>query len=171
MDVNQYMQKSIELLERIAEGVEALTQHGVHVTNFNLPEGTELKAVGQVVHTAPAVVAAVVADKVVEKKPAADKKAAKVVEQKAQVVKEQAAEVPEEEEAAEETVEEVVEEKKETKRKVTADDARKALKAYAAIEGNDAAMELLTSLGAASVSALAEQGDEKLLELVEKCGS
>ena len=55
-------------------------------------------------------------------------------------------------------------------KKVTADDARKALKAYAAIEGNDAAMELLTSLGAGSVSALAEQGDDKLAELVAKCG-
>lgn len=55
-------------------------------------------------------------------------------------------------------------------KKVTADDARKALKAYAAIEGNGAAMELLTSLGAGSVSALAEQGDDKLAELVAKCG-
>ena len=55
-------------------------------------------------------------------------------------------------------------------KKVTADDARKALKAYAAIEGNDAAMELLTSLGAGSVSALAEQGEDKLAELVAKCG-
>lgn len=54
-------------------------------------------------------------------------------------------------------------------KKVTADDARKALKAYAAVEGNDAAMELLTSMGASSVSALAEQGEDKLRELVAKC--
>lgn len=54
-------------------------------------------------------------------------------------------------------------------KKVTADDARKALKAYAAVEGNAAAMELLTSFGARSVSALAEQDDGKLAELVAKC--
>lgn len=54
-------------------------------------------------------------------------------------------------------------------KKVTADDARKALKAYASVEGNDAAMELLTSMGASSVSALAEQGDDKLRELIAKC--
>lgn len=54
-------------------------------------------------------------------------------------------------------------------KKVTADDARKALKAYASVEGNDAAMELLTSMGASSVSALAEQGEDKLRELIAKC--
>lgn len=70
---------------------------------------------------------------------------------------------------AEET-KQVEETKQETKpKKVTADDARKALKAYASVEGNDAAMELLTSMGASSVSALAEQGDDKLRELIAKC--
>lgn len=143
MDVNEYMSKSLSLLERIAEGIEALNEQGVHVTNFHLPEGTELKAVGEVVHAAPA-------DK---KEAKADKKETKTETKKVEEKKEEPA--------------------KTTAKRATADDARKALKAYAAIEGNDAAMELLTSLGGASVSALAEAStdeDDKLAELIAKCG-
>lgn len=145
MDVNEYMSKSLSLLERIAEGIEALNEQGVHVTNFTLPEGTELKAVGEVVHAAPA-------DKKEEKKADAKKTETSKKEEK----------VEKKEEPAKTTV-----------KRATADDARKALKAYAAIEGNDAAMELLTSLGGASVSALAEAStdeDDKLAELIAKCG-
>ncbi|UYA98739.1 hypothetical protein P9A44_gp69 [Xanthomonas phage vB_Xar_IVIA-DoCa5] len=144
MDVNEYMSKSLSLLERIAEGIEALNEQGVHVTNFHLPEGTELKAVGEVVHATPA-------DKKEEAK--ADKKETKTETKKVEEKKEEPA--------------------KTTAKRATADDARKALKAYAAIEGNDAAMELLTSLGGASVSALAEAStdeDDKLAELIAKCG-
>ncbi|UGL62791.1 hypothetical protein [Xanthomonas phage FMYAK-P1] len=54
------------------------------------------------------------------------------------------------------------------KKKVTIDDARAALKKYAAIEGNDAAMDLLTSLNAKSVSDLAEQGPDALQKLIDK---
>ena len=54
MDVNEYMKQSLSLLERIAEGIETLNANGVHVTNFVLPEGTDLKAVGSVVHAQPA---------------------------------------------------------------------------------------------------------------------
>lgn len=143
MDVNEYMSKSLSLLERIAEGIEALNEQGVHVTNFHLPEGTELKAVGEVVHAAPA-------DK---KEAKTDKKETKTETKKVEEKKEEPA--------------------KTTAKRATADDARKALKAYAAIEGNDAAMELLTSLGGASVSALAEAStdeDDKLAELIAKCG-
>ncbi|MCK9468867.1 MAG: hypothetical protein M0Q49_05570 [Porticoccaceae bacterium] len=147
MDVNEYMSKSLSLLERIAEGIEALNEQGVHVTNFHLPEGTELKAVGEVVHAAPA-------DKKEAKTEAkADKKETKTETKKVEEKKEEPA--------------------KTTAKRATADDARKALKAYAAIEGNDAAMELLTSLGGASVSALAEAStdeDDKLAELIAKCG-
>jgi hypothetical protein len=53
---------------------------------------------------------------------------------------------------------------------ITPDDARKAVKAFAAVEGNEAAMELLGSFGAASISAVAEQGEEKLAELYWKAG-
>ena len=159
MDVNEYMKQSLSLLERIAEGIETLNANGVHVTNFVLPEGTDLKAVGSVVHAQPAENAE--ADKKAKDKPAETK-----------VEKKEEAKVEKKEEAKVEKKEEPAADKPaETKaKKVTADDARKALKAYAAIEGNDAAMELLTSLGAGSVSALAEQGEDKLAELVAKCG-
>ena len=163
MDVNEYMKQSLSLLERIAEGIETLNANGVHVTNFVLPEGTDLKAVGSVVHAQPA-------DKV--EKTEAKKEEAKV-EKKTEVKKEEAKVEKKDEAKAEvkQEAEKPAETKKDDgKKKVTADDARKALKAYAAIEGNDAAMELLTSLGAGSVSALAEQGDDKLAELVAKCG-
>ena len=179
MDVNEYMKQSLSLLERIAEGIETLNANGVHVTNFVLPEGTDLKAVGSVVHAQPA-------DNV--KSDEADKKAKAEAEAKAKKEKAEAeAKAKKEAEAkaakekadadakAKADADAAAEKKKdkpaETKaKKVTADDARKALKAYAAIEGNDAAMELLTSLGAGSVSALAEQGGDKLAELVAKCG-
>ena len=151
MDVNEYMKQSLSLLERIAEGIETLNANGVHVTNFVLPEGTDLKAVGSVVHAQPAENAE--ADKKAKDKPA-ETKVEKKEEAKVEKKEEPAADKPAETKA----------------KKVTADDARKALKAYAAIEGNDAAMELLTSLGAGSVSALAEQGEDKLAELVAKCG-
>ena len=163
MDVNEYMKQSLSLLERIAEGIETLNANGVHVTNFVLPEGTDLKAVGSVVHAQPA-------DKV--EKTETKKEEAKV-EKKTETKKEEAKVEKEEEAKAEvkQEAEKPAETKKDDgKKKVTADDARKALKAYAAIEGNDAAMELLTSLGAGSVSALAEQGEDKLAELVAKCG-
>ncbi|UTC28019.1 hypothetical protein [Stenotrophomonas phage A1432] len=47
------------------------------------------------------------------------------------------------------------------------DEARTALKAFAAIEGNEAAMKILESLGATSVTGVAEVG--KLQELIDKC--
>ena len=157
MDVNEYMKQSLSLLERIAEGIETLNANGVHVTNFVLPEGTDLKAVGNVVHAQPADNA---------KSDEADKKAKAEAEAKAKKEKAEA----EAKAKADADAKKEEEKPADTKKKVTADDARKALKAYAAIEGNDAAMELLTSLGAGSITALAEQGDDKLAELVAKCG-
>lgn len=176
MDVNEYMKQSLSLLERIAEGIETLNANGVHVTNFVLPEGTDLKAVGSVVHAQPAEnaeadkKAKAEADK--KAKADADAKAKKAADEKAAKDKADAdakAKAEADEKAKQDAA--AADKPAETKvKKVTADDARKALKAYAAIEGNDAAMELLTSLGAGSVSALAEQGDDKLAELVVKCG-
>lgn len=176
MDVNEYMKQSLSLLERIAEGIEALNENGVHVTNFVLPEGTDLKAVGNVVHAQPADNAkSDEADK--KAKADADAKAKKEkAEADAKAKKEADAKAAKEKADADAKAKADADTKKEeekpadTKKKVTADDARKALKAYAAIEGNDAAMELLTSLGAGSITALAEQGDDKLAELVAKCG-
>ena len=176
MDVNEYMKQSLSLLERIAEGIETLNANGVHVTNFVLPEGTDLKAVGSVVHAQPAEnaeadkKAKAEADKKAKAKAEADAKAKKAADEKA--AKDKAdADAKAKADADEKAKQEAADKPAETKaKKVTADDARKALKAYAAIEGNAAAMELLTSLGAGSVSALAEQGDDKLAELVAKCG-
>lgn len=176
MDVNEYMKQSLSLLERIAEGIETLNANGVHVTNFVLPEGPDLKAVGSVVHAQPAENAE--ADKKAKAdakaKKAADAKAKKAADEKAAKGKDKAdadAKAEADKKAKQDAAAANKPAETETKaKKVTADDARKALKAYAAIEGNDAAMELLTSLGAGSVSALAEQGDDKLAELVAKCG-
>lgn len=157
MDVNEYMSKSLGLLERIAEGVEALNERGIHVTNFVLPEGTDLKVVGDVAHAQPS-------DKVEKKAdPKSTTSAATADAAKTSGASSQTG-VSESEEKTAPTPQ---------KKRATADDARKALKAYAAIEGNAAAMELLTSIGGASVSALQEAStdeDDKLAELIAKCG-
>lgn len=156
MDINEYMSKSLELqakqtalLEAILDGINSINESGVAVVNqvsIALPEGTDLKAVGNVVHAQPA-------DKV-EKK--AEPK--QVQAETAKAEDKPAAEEPKQDKPAEET-----------KKKVTIDDARGALKKFAAIEGNDAAMELLTSLKAKSVSDLAEQGPDALQKLIDKC--
>lgn len=156
MDINDFMKKNLELLERIAEGIESLNDQGIAVTNIALPVGTELMAVGDVIKAGPAETA-----KPATAKPAAKKPAVK----KPTVDEEAVAEIQAEEaEAAKPAVK---------AKRATVDDARKALKAYAATEGNEAAMELLTSLGAASVSALEESStdeDDKLAQLIQKCG-
>lgn len=143
MDVNEYMKKSLELQERTATALEALVKAGFQQVNVAHHSCGKTTGGSQVKH--PETV-----NDVARAMTGADKPAETKVEKK----EEPAADKPAETKA----------------KKVTADDARKALKAYAAIEGNDAAMELLTSLGAGSVSALAEQGDDKLAELVAKCG-
>ena len=147
MDVNEYMKKSLELQERTATALEALVKAGFQQVNVahhscgKTTGGAQTKHPETEVKDTPTENTNTVAQ---------DKSAEAKVEKK----EKPAADKPAETKA----------------KKVTADDARKALKAYAAIEGNDAAMELLTSLGAGSVSALAEQGDDKLAELVAKCG-
>lgn len=154
MDVNEYMKKSLELQERTATALEALVKAGFQQVNVAHHSCGKTTGGSQVKHPETEV-----KDTPTEKTNtvAQDKPAETKVEKK--------------EEAKVEKKEEAADKPAETKaKKVTADDARKALKAYAAIEGNDAAMELLTSLGAGSVSALAEQGDDKLAELVAKCG-
>lgn len=171
MDVNEYMKKSLSLLERIAEGIETLNANGVHVTNLGTVNdlARDLTGANKPADTSEAfkkvkAEADAKAKKEADAKAAADKKAKAEADAKAKKEADEKA-------AADAKKDEPAEVKKDDgKKKVTADDARKALKAYAAIEGNDAAMELLTSLGAGSVSALAEQGDDKLAELVAKCG-
>lgn len=160
MDINEYMSKSLELqakqtalLEAILDGINSINESGVAVVNqvsIALPEGTDLKAVGNVVHAQPA-------DKVEKKAEPKQVQADKPAET-AKAEDKPAAEEPKQDKPAEET-----------KKKVTIDDARGALKKFAAIEGNDAAMELLTSLKAKSVSDLAEQGPDALQKLIDKC--
>lgn len=160
MDINEYMSKSLELqakqtalLEAILDGINSINESGVAVVNqvsIALPEGTDLKAVGNVVHAQPA-------DKVEKKAEPKQVQADKPAEM-AKAEDKPAAEEPKQDKPAEET-----------KKKVTIDDARGALKKFAAIEGNDAAMELLTSLKAKSVSDLAEQGPDALQKLIDKC--
>lgn len=163
MDVNEYMKKSLELQERTATALEALVKAGFQQVNVAHHSCGKTTGGAQVKHPETEV-----KDTPTEKTNtvAQDKPAETKVEKKEEtkVEKKEEAKVEKKEEPA-------ADKPAETKaKKVTADDARKALKAYAATEGNDAAMELLTSLGAGSVSALAEQGEDKLAELVAKCG-
>ena len=162
MDVNEYMKKSLELQERTATALEALVKAGFQQVNVAHHSCGKTTGGSQVKHPET------------EVKDTPTEKTNTVAQDKpaeAKVEKKEEAKVEKKEEAEVEKKEEPADKPAETKaKKVTADDARKALKAYAAIEGNDAAMELLTSLGAGSVSALAEQGDDKLAELVAKCG-
>jgi hypothetical protein len=164
MDVNEYMSKSLEhqtkqtaLLEAILDGINSINESGVAVVNqvsIALPEGTDLKAVGNVVHAQPA-------DKVEKKaepKPAETAKAETAKAETAKAESKPAEQAPKDEKPAESK-----------QKKVTVDDARAALKKFAAIEGNDAAMDLLTSLKAKSVSDLAEQGPDALQSLIDKC--
>jgi len=163
MDVNEYMKKSLELQERTATALEALVKAGFQQVNVAHHSCGKTTGGAQVKHPETEV-----KDTPTEKTNtvAQDKPAETKVEKKEETKAEK-----KEETKVEKKEEPAADKPAETKaKKVTADDARKALKAYAAIEGNDAAMELLTSLGAGSVSALAEQGDDKLAELVAKCG-
>lgn len=190
MDVNEFMKKSLEnqaqhtsLLERIAEGIEDLVAKGIHVASFTLPDNFDLKAVGNVIHATGGTVVqdnqAGAADTSAEdeaeakrkadEKAAADKKAAddKAAKEKAAKEKADAEKKAADDKAAKEKADA---EKKDEGKKYTADDARKALKAFAAIEGNDAAMALLESLEVASVSELAEKGSDAIAELIKKAG-
>ncbi|USN14454.1 hypothetical protein DONNERLITTCHEN_00530 [Janthinobacterium phage vB_JliS-Donnerlittchen] len=168
MDVNQYMEQSLELQRRTAEALEALVKAGFQ--QVNVAHHSCGKTVGGSQVKYPET------EKKEEAK-AETKQAEKKEEAKAetkQAEKKEEAKAEKKEEAKAEKKEEAkAEAKAETKKKrATADDARKALKAYAAVEGNDAAMELLTSLGAPSVSGLAESStdeDDKLQQLIDKC--
>jgi len=142
MDVNQYMEQSLELQRRTAEALEALVKAGFQQVNVAHHSCGKTVGGSQVKHPETEV---------------KDKQAEKKAEAKAETKQ-----AEKKEEAKAET----------KKKRATADDARKALKAYAAVEGNDAAMELLTSLGAPSVSGLAESStdeDDKLQQLIDKC--
>lgn len=59
-------------------------------------------------------------------------------------------------------------ESKSDEKPATADDVRAALRDYAKIEGNDAALELLKSHGAASVSALIDLGQEAVKSVIRQ---
>lgn len=157
MDVNEYMTKSLALLERIAEGIEYLNESGIFIANQNdLENAIPVVVLGGGVSN----VAVTVQDTSKKDAPKQESKPAPA-DKPAETKKadaEPAAEAPKQDKPAEET-----------NKKVTIDDARGALKKFAAIEGNDAAMELLTSLKAKSVSDLAEQGPDALQKLIDKC--
>jgi hypothetical protein len=155
VDVNEYMKKSIALQEAILKELQKMNAEGISVVVENSadPENAiPVMLLGSVelpssiervagVESVPGT-AAQVEGKKDEPKPAADaKQEEKPAETKAP----------------------------DKKKGPSVDDARAALKKFAAIEGNDAAMELLTGLGAASVSALAEKGDGELQKLIDKC--
>lgn len=166
MDVNEYMTKSLALLERIAEGIESLNESGIFIANQNdLENAIPVVVLGggvsnvTVVNEGTESVGAVArkltgADK--KDEPKQDTKPAQA-EKPAETAKDEgkpAADAPKDEKPA--------------GKKVSIDDARAALKAYASKEGNDAAMELLSSLGASSISSLAEQGPDALQKLIDK---
>lgn len=77
---------------------------------------------------------------------------------------------PEPEAQPEAQPEAVKEEKPENKGKpLSADDVRKALQGFAAVEGNAAAVELLNSFGATSISTLVALGQESIDNFVAAC--
>lgn len=169
MDVNEYMKRSLELQERTALALEALVKAGFQQVNVAHHSCGKTVGGAQVKHPEadkPAETKAEVKDAPTEKtNTLAGKSDAGTATAPAGSTESQAS-------APADTAKTGSSEQKasdDKPKKVTADDARKALKAYAAVEGNDAAMELLTSMGASSVSALAEQGEDKLRELVAKC--
>lgn len=173
MDINEYMSKSLELqakqvalLERVAEGIESLNESGIFIANQNDLENAIPVVIlgGGGVSNVTVVEGADVA-KALESK--AGEKVIVDAVKKAQADKPTETAKTEDKPAAEEPKQDKPAE--ETKKKVTIDDARGALKKFAAIEGNDAAMELLTSLKAKSVSDLAEQGPDALQKLIDKC--
>ncbi|URA07190.1 putative membrane spanning protein [Xanthomonas phage Mallos] len=181
MDINEYMKTSLEnqkahtsLLERIAEGVENLVASGIHIASFTLPENFDLKQVGNVLHATGGTQTDTAASATDADTSAANEAAAKEkADQEAKEKADKAAKAKADKEAKEKADAEAkakADAEAAKKKGPTADDARKALKAYAAIEGNDAALELLASLGAASVSELVEQGEEKIAELIKAAG-
>ncbi|ATS92223.1 hypothetical protein [Stenotrophomonas phage DLP4] len=169
MDVNTFMENSLReqtrqtsLLEAILETLKDMNDNGVIVANV---DGDPILVA---IHGAqPVTVSNVVTTKETASKAAVQetKKAAEAAAPVEQVAATQDKPAEVEKDKPVET-----EKPAETKKKVTIDDARAALKAYAAIEGNDAAMDLLTSLNAKSVSDLAEQGPDSLQKLIDKAG-
>lgn len=180
MDVSAYMKKNLELLERIAEGIETINQNGVFVNNGGHPEGaipifgldgTVNQLVLQSNHEA-----VVVGDKA-KVTPAKEEPEGKgkTTAQSAGAAEtsgttsETGASASVESDANTQSPKDTAAKKK----RATVDEARKVLKSFAAIEGNDAAMEMLSSLGAPSVSALEEKStdeDDLLQQLIDKCG-
>ncbi|UYA99061.1 hypothetical protein P9A54_gp76 [Xanthomonas phage vB_Xar_IVIA-DoCa10] len=169
MDVNTFMENSLReqarqtsLLEAILETLKDMNDNGVIVANVDgdpilvAIHGAQPVTVSNVVTTKEtATKAAVQETKQAAEAAAPAEQVAATQDKPAEVEKDKPAEVEKEKPA-------------ETKKKVTIDDARAALKKYAAIEGNDAAMDLLTSLNAKSVSDLAEQGPDALQKLIDK---
>lgn len=191
MDINEFMTKSLELQERQATALEALVKAGFQQINVahhecgrtvagaqrkqaddtgvtDVEDKTAKDGDTQVIDKA----ALAAAKKEAEEKAAAEAAAKKEAEEKAAKAKAEKAAAEKaaaEKAAAEEQAKKDAEGKKDDGAKTyTADDARKALKAFAAIEGNEAAMALLESLGVGSVSELAEKGSDAIGELVKK---
>lgn len=172
MDMNEYALKKLALLERIAEGLETLNEKGIHVMNFHLPEGTALQAIGNLVTAGPAgadgkiTKAADVKDgdttQVIDRKVVDEVKA----EVNAEQANKAAAEAAAKDKADKEAAEAAAAAKK--AKAPTQDDVRNALKKFAGKEGNDAAMELLKSFGAASVTTLMEKGDDVAAKMIAK---
>lgn len=174
MDINEYMSQNLALLTRIAMGVEALVEAGPPTVNiFQAELGAELPAHGEGLEEKPAAPAKAAPVKPAAKTaPKAASVAAKPAVKTIAELEADAAEVEAEVEAPSEAPATKPVKAATKAKQATPDEARAALMAYAKREGNDAAMELLASLGGASVSALADVStaeDDKLAELIEKC--
>ncbi|QNN97233.1 hypothetical protein P9A51_gp78 [Xanthomonas phage Xp12] len=160
MDVNSFMEQSLAnqakqnaLLEGILDVLKDMNDNGVVIANVE-GEPVQVAIFGAAINNT-----AVLTDPGTTSQPAAEKQAKQETKKAAEAPPAQEAKPAAEPEAAP---------PKDDKKKVTIDDARAALKKYAAIEGNDAAMDLLTSLNAKSVSDLAEQGPDALQKLIDK---
>lgn len=155
MDINKYLEQSLQnqarqiaLQEAILEVLKDINENGVFIANAD---------------DAPVMVALHGAT-TVNMEPVGVS-----LKEQAQQTAQETVQQPAQEQAAQETkpAAEPVQEKK--PKGPSIDDARAALKKFAAIEGNDAAMDLLTALKATSVTNLAEQGGDALQKLIDKC--
>lgn len=175
MDINTYMARSLECLDRIVAALEKTTAAVSNIT-VSVDTAAAVKELGAAIEAARGITEHNPLNAASNQPPFdPESDATQVIPRDimldaldkaaAHEKKKKEAEAKEAKNPFKETPNDVTPAAK----KVTADDARKALKAFAAREGNDAAMELLTSLGAASVSSLVEQGAEKLAELIKKC--
>ena len=180
MDINQFMQKSLENQTRIISLLEDIFQASSNaaellgkqqaVVNTVVLSGTESTSGETVVHLAESTDAPSAEAGNSAATVDTDSTSQSGSDTASESTTETALSKPSEEPQVTPTQESKPESKSDEK-PATADDVRAALRDYAKIEGNEAALELLKSHGAASVSALVDLGQEAVKSVIAKAKS